>query len=78
MILPPVLFKVTFLVVGFDIFAKIVRSLSLEGSYAAAIGILAADMLIGLIYAIPFSYVNSMVVEQKYGFNKMTKKDLHL
>ena len=65
---------VTFLVVGFDIFANIVRSLSLEGSYAAAIGVLAADMLIGLIFGIPFSYVNSMVVEQKYGFNKMTKK----
>lgn len=67
-------YTVTFLVVGFNILANIAGSLSPEGSYAAAIVVLAADMLIGLIWGIPFSYVNSMVIEQKYGFNKMTKK----
>lgn len=63
-----------FLVYGFDVYARIVNGLSLKGVYAAAIGVLAADILISLIYGIPAEYVNSMVVEQKYGFNRMTKK----
>lgn len=69
-----VFYIATFLIVGFDVYANIVRGLSLEGSYAAALGVLAADMLISLAYDIPFDYANSMVVEQKYGFNRMTKK----
>lgn len=67
-------YTVAFLVYGFDIYARIVNGLSLEGDYAAAIGVLAADILISLIYGIPADYVNSMVIEQKYGFNRMTKK----
>lgn len=67
-------FAVLFAILGFDVYADVVKALGLEGDYAAALGVLAADMLISLIYDIPFSYVNSMVIEQKYGFNRMTKK----
>lgn len=73
-----VFYLVTFLLVGFDVYARIVKGLSLKGSYAPALGVLAADMLIGLVYEIPFGYVNSMVIEQKYGFNRMTKKTFFL
>ena len=62
------------LVFGFDVYARIVNGLSLKGAYAAAIGVLAVDTLISLIYGIPADSVDSMVVEQKYGFNRMTKK----
>lgn len=67
-------YGVLFLIVGFDLYAGIVGALGLEGDYAAAFGVLVADMLISLVYEIPFSYVDSMVIEQKYGFNRMTKK----
>ncbi len=67
-------YAVLFVIIGFDVYAGIVKGLGLKGDYAAAFGVLAADMLIGLLYEIPFGYVNSMVIEQKYGFNRMTKK----
>ena len=51
-----------------------ISGLSLKGDYAAAIGVLAGDLLISLVCGIPADYMNSMVVEQKYGFNRMTKK----
>ena len=63
-----------FLVYGFDLYARIVGALSLTGAYAAAIGVLAADLLFSLIYGLPADYASSMIVEQKYGFNRMTKK----
>lgn len=67
-------YVITFVIVGFDVYAGIVDGLALKGDYAAALGVLAADMLVSLVYDIPFSYVDSMKVEQKYGFNRMTKK----
>lgn len=67
-------YAVIFIIVGFDIYAGIVEGLSLTGTYAAALGILAADLLISLLYSVPFDYVDAMVIEQKYGFNRMTKK----
>lgn len=67
-----------YLVLGFNIYAWIVWALPLKGDYAAAIVILAADLLVGLLVALPCDYINSMVIEQKYGFNKMTKKTFFL
>lgn len=63
-----------FILIGGNIYAFIIKGLSLSGDYAAAVGVLAADTLICLLYVIPFEYVDSMVIEQKYGFNRMTKK----
>lgn len=67
-------YLVIFLVLGFDVYANLIKSLSLTGDYLAAIGVLLADLLIGLIVSVPFEYADSMGVEQKYGFNRMTKK----
>ncbi len=63
-----------YLVLGLDAYAWIVWGLSPAGDYAAAVVVLAADMAIGLLVAIPCDYVDSLVIEQKYGFNKMTGK----
>lgn len=64
----------TFILIGGNVYALIVNGLSLSGDYTAAIGVLAADMLLCLLYIVPFEYVDSMIIEQKYGFNRMTKK----
>lgn len=63
-----------FAIIGANVYAMIVNGLSLSGDYTAAIGVLIADIIICLIYDIPFEYVDSMIIEQKYGFNRMTKK----
>lgn len=63
-----------FAMIGANVYAMIVNGLSLSGDYTAAIGVLIADIIICLIYDIPFEYVDSMIIEQKYGFNRMTKK----
>ena len=67
-----------YLVLGLNAYAWLVWGLSPKGEYAAAIVVLTADMLLGLLVAIPCDYVSSMVIEQKYGFNKMTKKTFFL
>lgn len=64
----------TFILIGGNVYALIINGLSLSGDYTAAIGVLAADMLLCLLYIVPFEYVDSMIIEQKYGFNRMTKK----
>lgn len=63
-----------FVMIGANIHAVIINGLSLSGNYTAAVGVLTADILICLLYEIPFEYADSMVIEQKYGFNRMTKK----
>ena len=65
---------VTLLVIASDAYAKIANALFPEGIYGAAIAVLAADTLIGLIYSLPLNYWDSMVIEQKYGFNQRTLK----
>lgn len=65
---------VAFLLIGLDGYAAIVNLVGAEGLYAAAITIMIADTVISMIWSTPFSYVRNMGIEQKYGFNKMTKK----
>lgn len=63
-----------FLMIGLDGYAAIVNLVGAEGLYGAAIAVIIADTLISLVLTTPFSYVANMGIEQKYGFNKMTKK----
>lgn len=63
-----------FVILAFDVYAKIVKGLSVTGVYSSAIAVLLADLLVSLLFSIPLDYVDSMKVEQKYGFNRMTKK----
>ena len=67
-------YLVAFLLIGLDGYAAIVNLVGAEGLYAAAITVLIADTIISMIWSTPFSYVRNMGIEQKYGFNKMTKK----
>ena len=67
-------YTLTLLIIGFNVYAKVANTLFPEGVYGAALAVLAADMVIGLIFDIPFSYWDAMIIEQKYGFNQMTVK----
>lgn len=63
-----------FVILVFDVYAKIVNGLSITGVYSSAIAVLLVDLLVSLFFSIPLDYVDQMKVEQKYGFNRMTKK----
>lgn len=63
-----------YLVLSFDVYAWIVYWLSPANEYLTAVTVLTADVIVCLLFSIPCDYVNTMVVEQKYGFNKTTKK----
>ena len=63
-----------FVLIGFDGYARIISWLGVSGPYESAVAVTMADLLISMLYAVPISYVNNMIIEQKYGFNRMTKK----
>ncbi|MCQ2424074.1 MAG: M48 family metallopeptidase [Clostridia bacterium] len=63
-------FLVTFALILFDVFAA-VGSLS-DNEYLSAILVLALDVLAGSVVGAVFSYIDTMRVEEKYGFNKST------
>lgn len=67
-------YLVSFLLIGLDAYAAIVSLVGAEGLYVAAIAVVLADTLISTVVSVPFSYVRNMGIEEKYGFNKMTKK----
>ena len=62
-----------YLILSLDIYAWIVYGLSPKGDYLAALTVLGVDLLVDLLISVPCDYIGTMVVEQKYGFNKMTK-----
>ncbi len=63
-------FLVTFALILFDVFAA-VGSMS-DNEYLSAILVLALDVLAGSVVSTVFSYIDTMRVEEKYGFNKST------
>lgn len=65
---------IAFLLIGLDSYAAIVNLVGAGSLYGAAITVLVADTVISMIWSTLFSYVRNMGIEQKYGFNKMTKK----
>lgn len=65
---------VGFLALGFDLYARVVKGLSLTGLYLPAVAVLLTDTVVGLIFSTPFSYKNQLGIEEKYGFNRMDKK----
>jgi STE24 endopeptidase len=67
-------YLISFLLIGLDSYAAIVNLVGAEGLYVAAITVVIADTLISSLVSVPFSYVRNMGIEEKYGFNKMTKK----
>lgn len=69
-----VMYFVVYVVIAVDLYANVIKWLSVEGDYIAAIAVFVADTLLSLIYTVPFDYVDTMRIEQKYGFNKTTNK----
>ncbi len=69
-----VTYLISFLLIGLDAYAAIVNLVGAEGLYVAAIAVVLADTLISTFVSVPFSYVRNFGIEEKYGFNKMTKK----
>lgn len=65
---------VSILLVALDAYAAIVDLVGAKGLYSAALAFWIGDTVIDRIWSTPFSYAKDMVIEQKYGFNKMTKK----
>ena len=63
-------FLVMFALILFDVFAA-VGSMS-DNEYLSAILVLALDVLAGSVVSTVFSYIDTMRVEEKYGFNKST------
>lgn len=69
-----IMYAVTFIMIGFDLYARIVNLLPIKGIYLEGNAVLVIDTLVGMLFSIPFDYANAMRIEQKYGFNRMTKK----
>lgn len=65
---------IDFCLIGFDAYAKIVSIFNTDNIYICALIVLAANSIIGEVIGIPFSYYGNMVIEEKYGFNRMTVK----
>ena len=63
-----------FLLIGLNVYALIIEVCGIEGLYLSGNMVLVFDLVISSFYVVPFSYVDTMKIEQKYGFNRMTKK----
>lgn len=62
-----------FLLMGLNVYAWIHGVFYTENIYTAACVTVIADILISQLWDIPFSYAGDMGIEQRYGFNRMTK-----
>ena len=67
-------YAVVFLLIGLDGYAAMVNLVGANSLYSAAIVIMIGDTVVSTLWSTPFSYIRNMGIEQKYGFNKMTKK----
>lgn len=68
------MYAVTFVTIGCNVHARLLNLLGVSGDYAAGNLVLVIDGLIFMIALMAFDYVDTMGVEQKYGFNRTTKK----
>lgn len=62
-----------FLLIGLNVYAFIHGVFGVESPYGSACIIVLAECLISQLWELPFSYAMDMGVEQRYGFNRMTK-----
>ena len=66
-------FALTFLLLLFNVHARLSGILP-QGMWANSILLVVADMLIAVPIGVYFAWVQQMRVEEKYGFNRSTKK----
>ncbi len=71
-----VTFIVDALLVAFNVYAAFAR-LFPNGLWMQMLSVLLLSQIVS-VFAIPFSYYNTMVIEEKYGFNRSTKKTFWL
>ncbi len=69
-------FIVDALLVAFNVYAAFAR-LFPDGLWMQMLSVLLLSQIVS-VFAIPFSYYNTMVIEEKYGFNRSTKKTFWL
>lgn len=67
-------YVITFVMIGLNIHARLLDLFGIEGDYAAGNMVLILDGLVFLTALFAFEYVDTMGIEQKYGFNRTTKK----
>ena len=67
-------FAISFSLIGWNAYAGIVKMVGAKDLYGAAIAIMITDAVISTVWTTPFSYYRNMGIEEKYGFNRMTKK----
>lgn len=60
------------LLIGFGAYAGMVNGV--DGVYAQSFAMIALFMLVDTVVSLPFAYWDTMVIEEKYGFNKSTHK----
>lgn len=69
-------FLVDVLLVAFNVYAAFAR-LFPEGLWMHMLSVLLLSQIVS-VFALPFSYYDTMVIEEKYGFNRSTKKTFWL
>lgn len=69
-----VMYVITFVMIGFNIHARLLNLFAVSGDYVAGNMVLIIDSLVFLIAFFAFEYADTMGIEQKYGFNRTTKK----
>ncbi len=67
-------FGISFALISMNAYAGIVNMVGAEGLYGAAIAVMISDAIISTVWSTPFSYYRNLGIEEKYGFNRMTKK----
>lgn len=66
---------VTFVLIGFDVYAFLLGMTGVSDDlYGAAVIVTLLDIVISMLWSVPFSYKDNMGIEAKYGFNRMTNK----
>lgn len=66
---------VTFAMIGFDVYALLLGLTGVSNDlYGAAVIVTLIDIVISMVWSVPFSYKDNMGIEAKYGFNRMTNK----
>ena len=69
-------FGILFLIIvfgGFGVFDSFLRSYT-DNAIVLALSFFGIISLIQTLFSLPFSYYGTFVIEEKYGFNKMTRK----
>ena len=69
-----VVYLVTFLLIWFDTYAKMISDMNLVAQGDSCTMIIMVNLFIYTICTLPFEYICNIRIEEKYGFNRMTKK----